>query len=162
MSLAAITKRKKQNKKCVTTFWQDGQSSVLYHFSRALLCFYEGPCGFSISNNNSIWYQPFTERHQQWYLNSGFKRHENHSASLFSHFFLAWMVTYLPNSPTETEWGPFSAGRGAISKITSYYLKDISSLLLNYNAPTIGLYTRLFFPEKMANNFGYLSLTEMG
>lgn len=80
----------------------------------------------------------------------------------FLFFFLAWMVTYLPNSPTETEWGPFSAGRGAISKITSYYLKDISSLLLNYNAPTIGLYTRLFFPEKMANNFGYLSLTEMG
>lgn len=72
------------------------------------------------------------------------------------------MVTYLLNSPSETEWGPFRTRRGAISKITSYYLKDILSLLLNYNAPTIGRYTRLFFPEKMANNFGFLSLTEMG
>lgn len=87
----------------------------------------------------------------QWYLISRFKRPENHSASLF----LVGMFACLLNAPFHTEWRPFQnrPSLTAISKTTSYYLKDVLRRLLNCNGSVNWQDPELFLPEKTGKQF---------
>lgn len=59
--------------------------TLLNPFSRALRRFHEGPRGFSISTNSSIWGLPLRRGALTMIFDLGFKRPWSHSG--FSHFF---------------------------------------------------------------------------